>query len=63
MSNFNSASFGGGKAIFTNPCTAVNCGGAPQKIAYLAEAEWRKRGRNRVRNGDASWMEVGCNGL
>ena len=33
-----------GKAIFTNPSTAVNCGGAPQKIAYLAEAAWRKRG-------------------
>ena len=33
-----------GKAIFTNPSTAVNCGGAPQKIAYLAEAEWRKQG-------------------
>ena len=34
-----------GKAIFTNPSTAVNCGGAPQKIAYLAEAKWRERGR------------------
>lgn len=33
-----------GRAIFTNPSTAVNCGGAPQKIAYLAEAAWRKRG-------------------
>eukprot|EP00435_Cladocopium_sp_Y103_P076084 s49_g76.t1 len=38
-----------GKAIFTNPSTAVNCGGAPQKIAYLAEAAWRKRGvRNNI---------------
>jgi len=34
----------GGKAIFTNPATAVNCGGAPQKIAYLAESAWRSRG-------------------
>jgi len=33
-----------GKAIFTNPSTAVNCGGAPQKICYLAEAAWRARG-------------------
>eukprot|EP00930_Biecheleria_cincta_P053271 TRINITY_DN3869_c0_g1_i1.p1 TRINITY_DN3869_c0_g1~~TRINITY_DN3869_c0_g1_i1.p1 ORF type:complete len:886 (-),score=185.26 TRINITY_DN3869_c0_g1_i1:130-2787(-) len=33
-----------GKAIFTNPGTAVNCGGAPQKIAYLAEAAWRSQG-------------------
>lgn len=33
-----------GKAIFTNPATAVNCGGAPQKIAYLAESAWRSRG-------------------
>lgn len=38
-----------GRAIFTNPSTAVNCGGAPQKIAYLAEAAWRKRGvRNNI---------------
>lgn len=33
-----------GKAIFTNPGTAVNCGGAPQKICYLAEAAWCQRG-------------------
>ncbi|CAE7483770.1 SQOR [Symbiodinium pilosum] len=38
-----------GKAIFTNPATAVNCGGAPQKICYLAEAAWRERGvRNNI---------------
>eukprot|EP00928_Gymnodinium_smaydae_P080534 TRINITY_DN6420_c0_g1_i3.p1 TRINITY_DN6420_c0_g1~~TRINITY_DN6420_c0_g1_i3.p1 ORF type:complete len:892 (+),score=140.76 TRINITY_DN6420_c0_g1_i3:70-2745(+) len=36
-----------GQAIFTNPATAVNCGGAPQKICYLAEDAWRSRG---VRN-------------
>lgn len=33
-----------GKAIFTNPGTAVNCGGAPQKIAYLADCAWRQKG-------------------
>jgi len=33
-----------GKAIFTNPSTAVNCGGAPQKICYLAECAWRSAG-------------------
>mmetsp|Transcript_2478 Transcript_2478/g.7062 ORF Transcript_2478/g.7062 Transcript_2478/m.7062 type:complete len:463 (+) Transcript_2478:79-1467(+) len=33
-----------GKAIFTNPATAVNCGGAPQKICYLAEDAWRSAG-------------------
>jgi len=37
-----------GTAIFTNPGTAVNCGGAPQKIAYLAESQWRAMG---VRSG------------
>lgn len=29
--------FKGGQAIFTQPATPVKCGGAPQKIAYLAE--------------------------
>lgn len=29
--------FKGGQAIFTQPSTPVKCGGAPQKIAYLAE--------------------------
>jgi sulfide:quinone oxidoreductase len=33
-----------GTAIFTNPKTAVSCGGAPQKIAYLADCEWRRQG-------------------
>mmetsp|Transcript_89959 Transcript_89959/g.188082 ORF Transcript_89959/g.188082 Transcript_89959/m.188082 type:complete len:874 (+) Transcript_89959:180-2801(+) len=36
-----------GRAIFTNPATPVNCGGAPQKIMYLAEHAWRN---NNVRN-------------
>lgn len=33
-----------GKAIFTNPNTPIKCGGAPQKIAYLASDYWRKQG-------------------
>ena len=33
-----------GKAIFTNPPTAVKCGGAPQKIMYLASDYFRKQG-------------------
>ena len=34
----------GGNAIFTNPNTPVKCGGAPQKIMYLASDYWRKQG-------------------
>jgi sulfide:quinone oxidoreductase len=37
--------FGGGKALFTHPAGAVKCGGAPQKICYLAEDYWRRAGR------------------
>ncbi len=33
-----------GKAIFTNPNTLIKCGGAPQKIMYLAADYWRKHG-------------------
>lgn len=36
--------FRGGKAIFTFPNTPVKCGGAPQKIMYLAEDYFRKHG-------------------
>jgi len=36
--------FQGGTAVFTNPLGQVKCGGAPQKIMYLAEAYWRDRG-------------------
>ena len=35
--------FKGGKAIFTAPRTPVKCGGAPQKIAYLSDALFRKK--------------------
>jgi sulfide:quinone oxidoreductase len=37
-------SFKGGTAIFTEPTTAVKCGGAPQKIMYLADESFRKSG-------------------
>ena len=33
-----------GKALFTNPNTPIKCGGAPQKIMYLASDYWRKHG-------------------
>lgn len=32
-----------GTAVFTQPATPVKCGGAPQKIMYLAADHWRKR--------------------
>lgn len=38
-----------GKAIFTQPSTPIKCGGAPQKIAYLAEDYFRQNGvRNNI---------------
>jgi sulfide:quinone oxidoreductase len=39
--------FKGGNALFTFPATPVKCGGAPQKIMYLADDAFRKNG---VRN-------------
>lgn len=36
--------FKGGTALFTQPATPIKCGGAPQKIMYLAESHWRKNG-------------------
>lgn len=36
--------FTGGTALFTHPATPVKCGGAPQKIMYLAEEYLAKRG-------------------
>jgi sulfide:quinone oxidoreductase len=36
--------FKGGTAIFTHPATPVKCGGAPQKIAYLADDAFRRQG-------------------
>ncbi|MFO0946370.1 MAG: FAD/NAD(P)-binding oxidoreductase [Planctomycetota bacterium] len=36
--------FRGGTALFTMPSTAVKCGGAPQKIMYLADDSFRRSG-------------------
>ncbi len=36
--------FSGGDAIFTQPSCAIKCGGAPQKIMYLADDHFRKVG-------------------
>lgn len=36
--------FKGGTAIFTQPSTPIKCGGAPQKIMYLAEEAFVKSG-------------------
>lgn len=36
--------FQGGNAIFTFPATPIKCAGAPQKIMWLAEETFRRRG-------------------
>ncbi|WP_299487084.1 FAD/NAD(P)-binding oxidoreductase [Acaryochloris sp. IP29b_bin.137] len=36
--------FPGGNAIFTYPATPIKCAGAPQKIMYLAEEAFSRRG-------------------
>ena len=36
--------FTGGTALFTQPTTPIKCGGAPQKIMYLAESHWANEG-------------------
>lgn len=36
--------FKGGTALFTQPTTPIKCGGAPQKIMYLAEEYFNKSG-------------------
>jgi sulfide:quinone oxidoreductase len=40
----NIRNFHGGTALFTHPSGAIKCGGAPQKICYLAEDDFRRRG-------------------
>jgi sulfide:quinone oxidoreductase len=39
----NIQNFKGGVALFTQPTTPIKCGGAPQKIMYLAEAALKKQ--------------------
>lgn len=42
--------FKGGTAIFTHPNTPIKCGGAPQKVMYLADDHFRRAGvRDRTR--------------
>lgn len=36
--------FKGGTALFTMPTTPIKCGGAPQKIMYLADEHFRRTG-------------------
>ncbi|ADI14366.1 NAD(P)/FAD-dependent oxidoreductase [Truepera radiovictrix] len=40
----NIRNFKGGTAIFTEPSTMIKCGGAPQKIMYLADDAFRRQG-------------------
>ncbi|HAH48700.1 MAG TPA: pyridine nucleotide-disulfide oxidoreductase, partial [Planctomycetaceae bacterium] len=40
----NISHFEGGTAIFTQPVTGIKCGGAPQKICYLADDYFRQQG-------------------
>lgn len=35
--------FKGGKAVFMNPMQPIKCGGAPQKIMYLSNYDWREK--------------------
>lgn len=42
--------FKGGNAVFTQPTTPIKCGGAPQKIAYLAADYFKKKGLDKKTN-------------
>ena len=42
--------FKGGTALFTQPTTPIECGGAPQKIMYLAASHWKKNGVSKKSN-------------
>jgi sulfide:quinone oxidoreductase len=39
-----------GNALFTQPHTPIKCGGAPQKIMYMAEHYFRKQGKREKAN-------------
>ena len=43
-------SFKGGNAVFTQPTTPIKCGGAPQKIMYLAADYFRRNGLDKKSN-------------
>lgn len=43
-------SFKGGNAVFTQPTTPIKCGGAPQKIMYLAADYFRRHGLDKKSN-------------
>jgi sulfide:quinone oxidoreductase len=43
----NIRNFKGGTALFTQPSSPIKCGGAPQKIAYLAEDHFNRTGVRR----------------
>ncbi len=54
--------FRGGTAVFTNPLGPIKCGGAPQKIMYLADAYWRDEGlgaRSRIVGAFAGTVMLG----
>ena len=58
--------FKGGQAIFTSPGTPIKCGGAPQKIMYLADDLWRKtevRDRSTVSFATAGSVIFGVRGF
>lgn len=42
--------FNGGNAVFTQPTTPIKCGGAPQKIMYLAADYFRRNGLDKKSN-------------
>lgn len=49
--------FGGGTAIFHMPAPPIKCAGAPQKIMYMADDQFRKKGvrdRSKVIYGSAT---------
>jgi sulfide:quinone oxidoreductase len=55
--------FKGGDAVFTHPATPIKCGGAPQKIMYLADDAFRRqgvRGQSRIHfySGEPSIFKV-----
>lgn len=48
--------FKGGNAVFTQPITPIKCGGAPQKIAYLAADYFRKK---KIKNAEVVFATPG----